>query len=51
VLGHFEADERQPAAANRLGAIVEAYDEAVDAALARLVDETTATLSGSLEHR
>lgn len=51
VLGHFEADVRQAAAANRLGAIVEAYDEAADAALSRLVAETTATLSGNLERR
>jgi cholesterol transport system auxiliary component len=51
VLGHFEADERQPAAENRLGTIVEAYDQAVDAALSQLVAETTATLSGNLERR
>jgi cholesterol transport system auxiliary component len=51
VLEHFEANERRRAAENRLGAIVEAYDQAVDAALARLVAETTATLSGNLERR
>jgi ABC-type uncharacterized transport system auxiliary subunit len=51
VLGHLEANERRPAAENRVGAIVEAYDQAVDAALAHLVAETTATLSGNLERR
>jgi ABC-type uncharacterized transport system auxiliary subunit len=51
VLGHFEANERRPAAESRLGAIVEAYDQAVDAALAHLVAETTAALSGDLAHR
>jgi len=51
VLGHFEANERRPAADNRLGAIVEAYDRAVDAALAHLVVETSAALSGDLAHR
>jgi cholesterol transport system auxiliary component len=51
VLGYFEANERRAAAQNRVGAIVEAYDQAVDAALAHLVAETTATLSGNLERR
>ena len=51
VLGHFEANERRPAAENRLGAIVEAYDQAVDAALAHLVAETAAAVSGNLAHR
>ena len=48
VLGHFEANERRPAAENRVAAIVEAYDQAVDAALAHLVVETSAVLSGDL---
>jgi cholesterol transport system auxiliary component len=51
VLGHFEANERRPAAENRLSAIVEAYDQAADAALAHLVAETSAALRGDLAHR
>jgi cholesterol transport system auxiliary component len=51
VLGHFEANERRAAAENRLGAIVEAYDQAADAALAHLVVETSAALSGDLAHQ
>ena len=51
VLGHFEANERRPAAENRLGAIVEAYDQAVDAALAHLVVETSAALRADLAHQ
>ena len=51
VLGHFEANERRPAAENRLSAIVEAYDQAVDAALAHLVAESSAALSVNLARR
>lgn len=51
VLGHFEANERRPAAENRLGAIVAAYDQAVDAALAHLVAESNAVLSVDLARR
>ena len=51
VLGRFEADVRRPAADNRLTAIVEAYNHAADAALAHLVAETTAALSGDLARR
>jgi ABC-type uncharacterized transport system auxiliary subunit len=51
VLGRFEANERQRAADNRLGAIVEAYNQAADAALTHLVAETTETLSRNLERR
>ncbi len=51
VLGRFEADVRQPAAENRLTAIVEAYNQAADTALAKIVADTTATLNRSLERR
>ena len=37
MLGRFEADVRRPAATNRVAAIVEAYDHAVDAALGQVV--------------
>ena len=37
VLGEFEADVRQPAADNRLTAVVAAYDAAADRALAAIV--------------
>ena len=50
-LGRFDADVRQPATDNRLTAIVAAYNAAVDAALARIVDDTTAALEASLERR
>ena len=50
VIGHFEANERRAAAENRLDAIVDAYDQAVDAALTQLVVETSAALSGDLAH-
>ncbi len=49
ILGQFEADDRQRAADNRLTAIVEAYNRAADDALARIVADTTETLSKSLE--
>jgi ABC-type uncharacterized transport system auxiliary subunit len=51
VLGGFEANERRLATANRLAAIVEAYNQAVDAALAHLVADTAETLSRNVEHR
>ena len=51
VLGLFDADRRQPAAQNRLTAIVEAYNQAVDAALGQIVDDTVATLNRSSEPR
>jgi len=50
VLGRFEADERTSAADNRLTAIVEAYNQAVGAALAKIVADTQ-TLTGTLESR
>jgi ABC-type uncharacterized transport system auxiliary subunit len=45
VLGRLEADERQPAADNRLTAIVEAYNQAAGTALARIVADTSALLA------
>jgi ABC-type uncharacterized transport system auxiliary subunit len=50
-LGEVDAETRQPAASNRVTAIVQAYNEAVDAALAKIVFETTATLGRNLESR
>jgi cholesterol transport system auxiliary component len=51
ILGRFEADVRQPATDNRLTAIVAAYNAAAGTALAKIVDDTTAALNGSLERR
>jgi ABC-type uncharacterized transport system auxiliary subunit len=51
VLASFEASSRQPAVGNRLTAIVDAYERAVDGALAEIVANTTHTLAGALEHR
>jgi cholesterol transport system auxiliary component len=48
VLGQFEADARQPATDNRLAAIVEAYNQAADTALAKIVADTAETLNGSI---
>jgi cholesterol transport system auxiliary component len=44
MLGNFEADTRQPAADNRLSAVVAAYDAAANRALGEIVVETTKTL-------
>jgi ABC-type uncharacterized transport system auxiliary subunit len=44
VLGEFEADAHRAAAANRLGAIVAAYNAAANAALAEIVADTTRTI-------
>jgi ABC-type uncharacterized transport system auxiliary subunit len=51
LLGEFDAETRQPAASNRLTAIVEAYNRAADAALAKIVAETSAVLGRNLENR
>jgi ABC-type uncharacterized transport system auxiliary subunit len=48
VLGEFEADAHQAAAADRLGAIVDAYNGAADSALATIVADTTASLRANL---
>ena len=44
MLGNFEADERQPAADNRLTAVVAAYDAAANRALGAIVGQTAKTL-------
>jgi cholesterol transport system auxiliary component len=44
MLGHFDADARQPAADNRLGAVVAAYNAAANRALGEIVTQTTQTL-------
>jgi cholesterol transport system auxiliary component len=44
LLGQVDAETRQRAASNRLTAVVEAYNQAVDQALAKVVAETTETL-------
>ena len=41
LLGQVDADTRQRAASNRLTAVVEAYNQAADQALAKVVAETT----------
>jgi cholesterol transport system auxiliary component len=51
VLGRFEADARQPAAENRMGAIVEAYNQAANTALARIADDAVETLRKDVENR
>jgi ABC-type uncharacterized transport system auxiliary subunit len=51
LLGQVDADIRQPAASNRLTAVVEAYNQAADQALAKVVAETTETLRRNLESR
>ncbi|HLZ96583.1 MAG TPA: ABC-type transport auxiliary lipoprotein family protein [Steroidobacteraceae bacterium] len=52
VLGAFRAGSRQTAADNRLSAIVDAYERAVNSALAEIVGSTTRTLTDhSLEQR
>jgi ABC-type uncharacterized transport system auxiliary subunit len=51
LLGQVDADIRQRAASNRLTAVVEAYNQAADQALTKVVDETTDTLRRNLESR
>jgi ABC-type uncharacterized transport system auxiliary subunit len=51
LLGEFDAETRRAAASNRLTAIVEAYNQAADAALAKIVAETSAVLGRNLENR
>ena len=51
MLGEFDADTRQPAANNRLTAIVAAYDDAANRALAEIVgsEDADALLEAGLE--
>jgi cholesterol transport system auxiliary component len=51
ILGSFTAAARQTATDNRLTAIVDAYERAVDTALAEIVGRTSRTLTEALEHR
>lgn len=51
VLGSFTAGARQTAADNRLTAIVDAYERAVNSALTEIVGDTSRTLTEALEHR
>jgi ABC-type uncharacterized transport system auxiliary subunit len=51
LLGQVDAQTRQRAASNRLTAVVEAYNQAADQALAKVVAETTETLRRNLESR
>ena len=48
MIGRFEAQARRPAAANRVTAIVEAYDQALAEALAHIVDDSVVALDASL---
>lgn len=49
VLGQFDADERQSASDNRLTAVVQAYNDAVNAALGKIVADTADSLAKNLE--
>jgi ABC-type uncharacterized transport system auxiliary subunit len=51
ILGSFTAAARQTATDNRLTAIVDAYERAVNTALAEIVGRTSRTLTEALEHR
>jgi len=51
LLGQVDAETRQRAASNRLTAVVEAYNQAADQALAKVAAETTETLRRNLESR
>jgi ABC-type uncharacterized transport system auxiliary subunit len=51
ILGSFTAVARQNATDNRLTAIVDAYERALNTALAEIVGGTTHTLAEALEHR
>jgi len=51
ILGQFEAESRQPAAENRLGAIVDAYARAADAAFIEIAGRTEQSLAKASEAR
>jgi ABC-type uncharacterized transport system auxiliary subunit len=51
ILGQFEARAQQPAAENRLSAIVEAYARAADAAMVQLVADVDETLGKTSKAR
>jgi ABC-type uncharacterized transport system auxiliary subunit len=51
ILGSFTAGARQSATDNRLSAIVDAYEFAVNSALTEIVGSTSRALTDALEHR
>jgi cholesterol transport system auxiliary component len=51
VMARFEASSRQPAADNRLTAIVAAYEQAANAALGELAGDAAAAIGANLERR
>jgi ABC-type uncharacterized transport system auxiliary subunit len=51
LLGQVDAETRRRAASNRRTAVIEAYNQAADQALAKVVAETTETLRRDLEGR
>jgi cholesterol transport system auxiliary component len=51
ILGQFEARAQQPAAENRLSAIVDAYARAADAAMVQLVADVDETLGNASKAR
>src|SRR5450631_4078623 len=51
ILSSFTAGARQAATDNRLTAIVDAYERAVNSALVEIVGDTSRTLTEALEHR
>jgi cholesterol transport system auxiliary component len=51
ILGQFEASAQQPAAENRLSAIVDAYARAADAALGQIIADVDETLAKPSETR
>ena len=51
IRGQFEASARQPAAENRLSAIVDAYARAADAALLQIIADVDETLGRTSEAR
>jgi ABC-type uncharacterized transport system auxiliary subunit len=51
ILGRFEADSRQPAAENRLSAIVDAYSRAADAAFTAIAGDVEQSLAQISEAR
>jgi cholesterol transport system auxiliary component len=51
ILGSFNASVRETASDNRVSAIVDAYERAVDAALVQIVASTSRALTDNLEQR
>lgn len=51
IVGQFDADAREPAAQNRLAAIVAAFNQAADTALGKIAADTSEALNKDLERR